>query len=223
MKGLRSCLMGATLLLPALLLAVSGIIHLQNGRYEEAAFPVPLDQSLNFSLSRAAYIDAANILRHTNIDDGNSQLSMAEARFYSGAKAQYLVSEAETGLAHAPASAEGWAFYAEALEDIEPAKAAQALGEAFTLAPYDFFWAGHRAQLAARLWNYLSSETKNAALRQAQILWSEPRLHDEILLLLDKPDGGKLLTRAYANEPDTIRAINRFVSARRHQLQFEKS
>jgi hypothetical protein len=215
--------MGAVLLLPAFLLAGSGIIHLKNGRYEEAAFPVPSYLSLNVLLPRAAYADAADALRHTNFDDGDSHLSLAEAGFHSGAKPQYVITEAEVGLAHAPASAEGWAFYAEALEYVDPAKAARALDQALTVAPYDFFWAGRRARLAAQLWNYLDINSKNAALRQVQMIWDEPMLRDEILLLLATPDGSKLLTRAYASEPDVIRAINRFVSARRRQLQSEKS
>jgi hypothetical protein len=109
-KGLRSWLLGAVLGLPALLLAVSGTIYLQNGLYEEAAFPVPSDLSLNVSLPRAAYADAADALRHTSLDDGNSQLSLAEAQFDSGVKLRDVLSEAKAGLVHAPASAEGWAF-----------------------------------------------------------------------------------------------------------------
>jgi hypothetical protein len=221
-KTLRSLYMSAVLLLPASLLAFSGLIHLQNGRSEDAAFPVPSYLSLNIPLPKAAYGDAAGALRHANFHDGNSELSMAEAQFHFGIEPQHLLTEIEGGLARAPASAEGWAFYAEALEHLDPPKAAQALGQAFTLAPYDFFWAGKRAQLAVRLWSHLSRDTRTAALRQVQMLWDEPMLHDELLLLLLTPNGDKILTLAYAGEPDTIRAINRFVSARHRLLQAGK-
>jgi hypothetical protein len=214
--------MGAILLLPSLFLATSGIVHLLNGLAVNAAFPVPLYLSLNRPMPRAAYADAADVLSHANIHDGDTQLSLAEARFYAGEQPYFILNQVEAGLVGAPASAEGWAFYAEVLARTDPNRAAQALDEAFTLAPYDFFWAGRRAQLASQIWNSLGSDTKDEALRQTRTLWEEPMLRDEILPLLATSDGEKLLTRAFASDPDTLRDINRWVSARRRQSQPEK-
>jgi hypothetical protein len=101
----------------------------------------------------------------------------------------------------------------------DPTRAARALGQAFVLAPYDFFWAGAKSQLSSQLWDYMDPDTKRTALREVRMLWEEPMLRDEILPLLARPAGNDLLTRAFASEPDTIRAINRFVSASRRRLQ----
>jgi len=215
--------MGAVVLLPSLILAAGGAVHLQNGLAVNAAFPIPLDISTNTPVPIAAYADAADVLRHANIHDGDTQLSLAEARFHAGEKPRRILNQVEDGLVGAPASAEGWTFYAEVLAPSDPEKAAQALDQAFTLAPYDYFWAGRRAQLAAKIWNYLDNDTRDQALRQTRMLWYEPTLRNEVFLLLSTLDGDKLLTRAYSDDPNTLRAINRWVSARRRQLQSHRS
>jgi len=233
-RGWRGWLVGAVVLLPSLILAAGGAVYLQNGLAVNAAFPVPLNMSpliqtrmmskdSTAPMPRAAYVDAANILRRANSRDGNAELSLAEARLYAGEKPRRIFSQVEDGLMGAPTSAEGWTFYAEILAPSDPKKAARALDQAFTLAPYDFFLAERRVQLASHIWNYLGSDTKSETLRQTRRLWDESVLRDEILSLLATSDGGKLLTRAYADDPDTLRTINRWVSARRRQLQSQKS
>ena len=222
MTGWRFWLTSTVLLLPSLALAVGGFVHLQNGLAVNAAFPVPLYISTNIPIPKAAYSDAADDLRHTNIRDGDSQISLAEARSHTGEEPRLILGQVAGGLIRAPASAEGWAFYAEVLAPVDPHRAAQALDQAFTLAPYDYFWAGRRAKLASHVWNYLDNDTKNEALQQTRMLWEEPTLRGEVFQLLSTSDGGQILTRAYANDPNTLRAINRWVSARRRQLQSQK-
>jgi hypothetical protein len=215
LKGLRSWLVGTALVLPACILAISGLIHFRNGHALDAAFPIPIALSVNNAMPERAYQNAAESLRSANPQDGDSQIWSAEARFAAGEKPQNLLGQVEIGLLHAPASAEGWAFLSEILAQSDPNKAALALEHAFTLAPYDFFWAGTRAQLSAQLWRYLDNEGKIDALREVRILWDEPQLRVQMLQLSAAPGGSTLMTRAYASEPDTIRTINRFLSARR--------
>jgi hypothetical protein len=208
--------------LPGLFLAVSGIIHFRNGLSVDAAFPVPLYMLVDRVMPQVAYQDAAEILRHTNIHDGDTQLSLAEARFNAGDHSDTAKVTLLTGLTEAPASAEGWTLYSETLLSKNPSDASQALDQALTLAPFDFFSAGRRAQLASHLWGHLDGNARDAALRQVHTLWDEPRLRDEILLLLTSPDGGKLLSYSYAMDPETLRAINRWVSSRRRERQAKK-
>lgn len=143
-------------------------------------------------------------------------------KVHAGEKSANVISQIEEGLAHAPTSAEGWASYAEALAPVNANKAAQALDQAFTLAPYDIFWAGRRVQLAARIWNYLGGDAKDEAIRQTHMLWDEPTFRNEIFVLSTTSTGIKLLTRAYAKDPDTLRAINRWISAQQRRLQSQK-
>jgi hypothetical protein len=218
----RSVFLAGLIFLPGLSLAASGIVHFRNGLSVDAAFPVPLYMSLNRAMPRVAYQDAAEILRRTDVHDGDAQLSLAEARFLAGDRSSSVEEPLLTSLTEAPATADGWAFYSEIFLGKDPSAASQALDQALTLAPYDFFTSGRRAQLASHLWEHLNDGTKAAALRQAHALWDEPLLRDEIMLLLTTPDGGKFLTHAYAADPETLRAINRWVAGRRRQLQAKK-
>lgn len=219
MNGLRAIFAGILFVTPALLLAAGGFIQLSNGLAVNSAFPVPLSLSTDRPMPRLAYHDAAEGLARANTQDGESRISLSEARYRAGDASPAVLMVTQNGLLHAPASAEGWAFLAELLTRSDPSRAAKALGQAFTLAPFDYFWAGRRAQVASHLWDNLDSETKSSVLNEVRILWSDPSLRDGLLPLLDNPDGSKLVTQAHAGDPDTLRALNRFVSARRRQLQ----
>jgi hypothetical protein len=212
---LRFWLYGTALALPAVLFVASGWEHLRDGLALEASFPVPFALSLNHSLPKTAFKDAAVALRSSSAKDGNAQIWSAEARSQAGDKPQVIIQQVEAGLLESPASAEGWAFYAAMLEGSDPRKGALALAQAYTLAPNDYFWASERAILSSHLWYYLDGDTKAAALREARALWEEPSLRVDVPKLLATSNGGKLLTRAYASEPDVIREINRHVLAMR--------
>jgi hypothetical protein len=215
-------LIGATFLVLAVLMGASGAIHFLNGRAVDAAYPVQLDLSVGIGLPRAAYVDAVEALGRADTGDGISTLYLAQSRFRSGTKPESVLGQARNGLSLAPASVEGWVFYAEMLEQIDSKGAASALSQAFTLGPYDFFLAERRARLASRLWVYLSADTKRDTLRQVRLLWSEVGLRDAMVSLLSTSDGEKLFTRAYENDFDTVRTINRWASARRRQMQPQK-
>ena len=201
---------------------LSGVIHYRNGRAFDAAFPVPLYITMNRNMPSAAYRDATVLLRRGNVLDGEAQLSLAESEYQLGGSAQGILETLTVSLVDSPSSPEGWAFDAQLLLNNDPAKAAQALNQAITLAPYDFFTAGTRSRLAAQLWSRLDSETKNAALRQVRNLWVEPLLHNEIPPLLKTAGGTQLVNQAYLREPETLRDINRWVSARNRQLTLKK-
>jgi hypothetical protein len=220
---LRFWLAPCVLLVPSLAFAVSGLIHLDNGLVLDSAFPVPLYLDRNVRVPNAALRDGVKLLRKSNLDDGNSQIAAAETGLLAGDRSPRNLQKIETGLASAPASAEGWVVYAEALRSSNPAKAGEALDHAFILAPYDYFWAARRALLFADLWDHLSPDTRIDGLQQAKLLWEEPLLHYQLMFLLAAPGGTDLLTRAYADKPDTIRVINRWIMAQRRPPSADRS
>jgi len=216
-RRLRVLLVWAAILTPGLFLAASGAAYLHDGIGEETAFPVTIDLSAVRPLPKSAYADAAEALRPAILYDGQDRVWQAEAALFAGQPSQDLMGRVENGLAHAPASAEGWTVYSAILRPTRPDDAARALEQALSIAPYDYFWAGRRTRLASQMWERLDEDAKNAALREVRFLWEEPYLHDEMTSLLATPGGAKLVTLAFAGQPDTIRAINRWLSARRWQ------
>jgi hypothetical protein len=209
----RTWIAGIALLVPALILAILGLVELRNGSVIDAAYPVPDYLSTDHALPKALYAFGAGLLADADARSGNAQISRAEAMFYAAHNPPLARPVMEEGLEKAPASAEGWVYYARILAPSEPRKADLALDQAFTLAPNDYFLAPMRAQLAAQIWPYLSDRTKNEALRQARALWSEPILRGGLIPFLTTSDGTRLLTRAYATDPAHIRAINRWIHA----------
>jgi len=213
----RTWLTSIFLVLPSIFLATAGIIELRDGTAVDAAFPVPNFLSNGTAMPKAAYRDAAGLLNKSNGLDGDAQISRAESMFYAGDHPEQALAVMENGLESAPASSEGWAYYTAMLVDQDPKKAGQALDQAFTVAPYDYFLAGVRARLGVLLWPDLNEQTRDEVLRQARVLWEEPSLRDELLPLLATSEGARLMTRAYDRSPETIRDINRWVEARRRK------
>jgi len=210
-------LTGIALSLPAFFLAAAGNIELQDGTAVESAFPIPLYQSSNWHLPRAAYADSVRLLAKADDRDGDAQISRAEAMWNLGTPDRQVLDGLTDGLSKAPASVEGWVAYATALAPTAPEKAAQALDQALALAPYDYFRAGARTQLAAQIWPYFNDATKAAVIQQTRALWEEPAYRAQLPVLLATTDGARLITRAYKDAPDTVRAINRW--ARAEQLK----
>jgi hypothetical protein len=219
----RTWLIGIFLALPSLFLATVGIIELRDGVAVDATFPVPNFLSNGTAMPKAAYRDAAELLGKSNGLDGDAQISRAESMFYAGDRPRQALAVMENGLGNAPASSEGWTYYAAMLMGGDPKKAGQALDQAFTVAPYDYFLAGMRARLGALLWPDLDEQTRDEALRQARVLWEEPSLRDQLLPLLGTSEGARLMTRAYGQSPETIRNINRWVEARRRKSSHQGS
>ncbi len=218
MKVWQVWLSGVALSLPALFMAAAGAAELRDGAAVETVFPVPLYQSINRPMPKAAYADAVRILRDADKHDGDAQISRAEAMSNLGYPPQQVLRGLEEGLNRAPASVQGWVYYAWALAPLDPAKASQALGQASALAPYDYFWAGARTRLAARLWPYLNDAARNEALRQVRALWEEPEYRDQLPALLATAGGGRLVVRAFGDAPTTLIAIDRWLRARQHEL-----
>jgi hypothetical protein len=206
------------LLLPGVLLAWGGYLHFENGKEYEAAYPVPIDLALGIELPKEAYAYALKRLGRTTPNDGIAQISYAETMSRLGISTIEVAAVAATGISGAPANAEGWLIYAEALAKRRPPKAAQALSMAFTLSRYQYFNVRRRVLLANALWEYLDRDTRLSAVSGVRRLWQEPLLRDELILLLRDSDG-KLVTAAFSEDPDTLRALNRWVAARRRTLQ----
>jgi len=111
--GLRLWFVGALLSVPSLFLCLGGVVHYRNGAAVDAAFPVPLDISLNAPLPRMAYTDAIMHLAHTARDDGDDRIALAQASFLAGETSPKLIDQMRNSLSVAPASAQGWVFYGE--------------------------------------------------------------------------------------------------------------
>lgn len=218
MKVWQVWLIGIVLALPALFMAAAGTIELRDGAAIDAAFPIPLYQSINWPMPKAAYADAVRLLRDADDRDGDAQISRAEAMSNLGYPSRQVLGGLEGGLSSAPASVEGWISYARALAPLDPGKAARALDQAMTLAPYDYFWAGTRTRLAAQIWPYLDGAAKVEVLRQVGAMWEEPAYRDQLPVLLATNGGASLLMQVYGGAPDTIRAINRWIRAQQRKF-----
>jgi hypothetical protein len=214
-KRLQRWLVGAMLFVPVAVWAAAGIAQLRNGLAVNAAFPVPLNLSINRGLPQAAHLAAVTALGRADRRDGWARIARAEAASRASMSATIVRPELEAGLAAAPASAEGWTSYAEIIVAVDPARAAEAVETALFLAPYDVFWANRRLQLAGQLWTRLDESTRNTALRQTRMLWDKPQYRSWVALLGASPAGREMLGRAYNGAPDTIRAINRHMTAAR--------
>jgi hypothetical protein len=210
-KPAQDWLLRIALLMPAVFLTLAAVPRFVSGLAWEAAFPVPVAMSINAPQTPHAYTAAASILAHADPADGEAQIARAQAAIYAGEPSANVVPILEDGLAHAPASALGWTLLSELLSRTDRGRAAVALGLALELAPYDYFLAGRRARAGAGLWEALPDDARRDLLRQTQLLWGDKSLHKELRPLLRAPGGAMLITRAFADQPDDLRAINRMV------------
>ena len=227
MKGaLCIYIVGIGLLVPSILLAVGGITHLKNGIAVDSAFPVPLTLSTDTVVPRVAYRDAVDSLEYSNIHDGAAQVALAESRFRAGENGSKIKDAVVNGLRAAPSIAEGLSpfmrKYLRARIPPMPPKVC-AFAQSITLDPYGYFWTARRAIVASRLWDYLDSDSRAAALREVHVLWDDPGLRDNLLVLVAEPDGARLVTRAYVSDTTALRTLNRWISARGRELQLGPS
>ena len=215
MTPAKTWLLRIGLLLPVLLVTAAAIPRIVSGLALEAAFPVPSYIVKNVVLPRKSYAAAAIVLSHADSRDGETQILRAEAAHLGGMPDAQVIPIVENGLGHDPAYARGWTLLSELLRQTDRARASKALTIALELAPYDYFLAGRRARDGAMLWDAMSDDGRGLLLRQAGLLWSEPQLRDQVMPLLDTPGGAALMTRALKDNPDQIRALNRWVARRR--------
>lgn len=210
--------LGAWLCLISLLI-ISAARIFSSGRAKERAFPVPLALATNFRLAPELYEGAAKALRDASQQDGEAQLALIDAENQNANKPENLRDIAESAIVSAPASARVWTTYSETISQQRPHQAATALGQALLLAPYDYYLALRRAKLSARLWPYLEPDTRRSATWQVKLLWEHTELRNDLFSLLGTPEGIVLINNTFSQEPDTLRSINRWVSARRRELE----
>jgi hypothetical protein len=215
MATMKTWMLRALFLLPAVLLTIAAIPRLVSGLAQEAAFPVPAYIEKNFPLPRKSYDVAATALSHAPPADGATQIARAEAAHLAGNDDALVIPILENGLSHDPASARGWTLLSEVLRKTDRARSAKALAISLEIAPYDFFLAGRRARDGALVWDVLAADARPALLRVAAQLWNEASLHGEIVPLLNTPGGAALMTRALADDPNQIRELNRWVTRQR--------
>jgi len=193
---------------PPLLLALMAAPRLQSGLVLDTAFPATLYMSMDVALPPEAYAEAERRLAHVAPEDGGSAIARAQAAALSGRAG--AVDLAEAGLARAPASAWGWTVIAEISDD--PVRGPAALEMALRLAPFDPWLAGRRVEAGAFLWDVLAADARDLVLRQARIIWIDSDLHGQVRPLLRTPQGGTLVTRAFAEAPEDLRGLNRWVA-----------
>jgi hypothetical protein len=205
------------LLLPAALLVAAAVPHFQSGRAIDTAYPVPAYTVMNIALPANAYRAAADVLASANADDGRTSIERAEIASLAGAPQNEVVSLLEDGLARTPASVRGWALLAEQTAAGDRARAGKALAHSLLLGPYEYYVMAKRARAAAQLWDVLPSDGSSAALEQARRLWTESALNQEIPSLLTIRGGPELITRAFHDDPEDLRALNRWLATERRR------
>jgi hypothetical protein len=114
-------------------------------------------------------------------------------------------------LSHLPGSAPAWLLYAQ----IQPAGAhlvaAKAFDMSLSLAPSDYFLLGPQVLTGAYLWKDLSVQSQAQIKERTRRLWQTPALRPYLIDLL-REEGGPSLIMA-SEDPEQIRAINRWISA----------
>lgn len=205
------------LLLPAALLVAIAIPRYQSGRAVDSAYPVPAYTIMNFALPANSYRAAADALAEADPRDGRTLIERAEIASLAGLSRNEVVSLLEDGLARAPASARGWTILAEQTAGGNKTRAANALAHSLLLGPDEYYLAAKRARVAATVWDALPSDAADAALGQARNLWKEGGLNREIPDLLALKGGPELMTRAFRDDPEDLRALNRWLAAERRR------
>ncbi len=209
-KGLR-----LLLFLPAILVLVLAIPRLITGLAVDEVFPVPDGIVSNQIFSPARYRQTAAVLSVADSKDGQTQVMRAAALRLSGAPADQVMPVISEALQQSPASVQGWMLLTETLERIDQARAVVALDTVLEMSPFDYWLIIHKARAGALLWKRLDPEARQQVLIQTRLLWTRPELRSLIPSLLSVPGGASLMTTAI-QDPEQIRAINRFV--RQQQL-----
>ena len=200
------------LLLPAVLLVMTAIPRFESGLAVDAAFPVPAYMVLNVPLPADSYRETASVLAMADESDGRAMLERAEAASLAGTSSADVVNMLRVGLVETPASVRGWTLLSEQLVNQDPRAAATSLEHSLLLGRYEYFVAAKRARLAAALWDQLSTEARAAMLPQTRLLWTEIVLRQDMVSLLNTPTGVALVNRAFRDDPEQMRALNRWLA-----------
>jgi hypothetical protein len=213
-RGPRKWLVGAVLLAVPILLLCLAAPRLGAGAALERVSPVIHRMRTRTPMPPGAPLGAAALLAHERADP-EAMGWRGEMLAAAPADRTRLVSAAailEGVLLETPANLRAWTSRCETLADLGRPDAARCLEQALALGPYDFFVAHRRVSLAARLWPALDAQAREAAVRQVKLLWRAPPLRDDLALATYAPDERALLQRSFADEPETIRDINRYVT-----------
>lgn len=205
----RSWAVRILLAMPVIAIVLMAVPRLATGLLLQRAFPATAYIETNTPLPASSYGKVAEILSHASRSDGESELIQAEAAINAGAPAQFVIPAVRQALANAPLSARGWIILASLLTEQDPKKAAAALTLAFDLAPDDYYLIFPRTLVAASLWKELPSRVRTLLLKDVSAMASDPNKRSQLRLLLAKPGGGTLVSRAFAGRPDALRALNR--------------
>jgi len=205
------------LLVPAALLLLAAVPRFQAGLAVDAAFPVPAYLVMNAELPVDSYRTAADTLAKANPQDGRSLIERAEAAARAGTAPQTVENMLSDGLARSPASVRGWSLLAEQVASQDRTRGVAYLSQSYLLGPYEYFVAGKRSRTAAILWNDLSPKAHEIAVRQAKLLWSEVLLRSEIAPMLRVEGGTALMTLAFKDDPEEMRALNRWLATERRR------
>ena len=204
--------------LPAIALAALSIPAFFFGLNREAAFPVSAYMVDRYPVAKSSYAAAAWYLSNSGPNDGDTLVEAAEAAADAGAPPQSVVPLLERGLAKAPASVRGWTLLSELrLAEKDPHGAGQALSLALRSGPYDYWIAARRAEAGSSLFDSLGTDDKNSVMAQTRLLWESDSMRPQIPALAETPQGARLLTSAFAGDPEKIRAINRWLAEYQRQ------
>jgi len=206
-----SWLLRCLFVLPLIVTAILAGGRLRSGLASDLAFPVPLNISINHGLPISAYEAAERALDGADPADGEAKIERAEALKLSHASSEAVLPLLTDGLAREPASAGGWTLLAE-LPNAPLSMRAKALGLSLQLAPRDYWLSGRRALAGVPLVEVLSPDDKEALLRQIHLLWSVEDFRPQLHPLLESRQGAVLVTEAFAGDPDSLRALNRWVA-----------
>lgn len=213
MKGATAWIFRIALLLPPVALLTVAVPRFEAGLAVDAAFPVPIYVVMNLPLPVDTYRTASDLLSQADAADGATQVIRAEIASRSGEPQAKVLELARNGLSHSPWSARGWLILAEQASQNDPKNAAAALGHSITLGPFEYYLTGRRTRAGGALWNNLSPDGQEASLRQARLLWTTPQLSPDLMATLNSFYGSAMITRAFQNDPEELRALNRWAAS----------
>lgn len=197
------------LLGPPLAIMAMAVPRLVSGAALEGAFPADLQITANVPLSLSSYAQAADILSSVDPEDGDAQILRAEAAIDAGWPQSPLTPVVETALSHSPGSARGWIVLAALLSGTDPKIAARDLTLAFRLAPIDYYLILPRTFVGAGLWDNLPGDIRTRLLADTHRLALDNNARRDLRTLLSKHGGPELVARAFAGQPEVLRALNR--------------
>jgi len=175
----------------------------------ERAFPDSALVMTNVGLPAASYLHLEKTLSSLPASDGETRILAAEAAVDAGRPPVSVLPAVEDGLSRAPADARGWILLASMVKDQDPQRAAKAFNLAFELAPLDHYLIVPRTALGAQLWDHLPTGERHTILSDARAIATNDNRRDDLRALLGTPAGAALVTKAFENDPEGIKKLNR--------------